>query len=319
MDNDELVIDLFAALFEGNGDRLGTDDGGSVETIEWWIDAAEAHLTGESEPIGAYPIDPRDGLCKWGCIDFDNGEMSWTDAVQVAYFLQCHDIVSWIERSRSKGYHVWVFCTEWINPKIMRHALLYSCEFVGAPTKEINPKQVSLDEGQVGNYVRLPYPAGLLYDELQDEPSNQEKRWMVDGLSGHTIPLRMFVMDAWDNRCEPVELAELASRYHPPPPIGQQTVYVANENYDSTDELLERLSKDARRLFENGPKTSDRSSALVALAGRIARDGSHIPEEIALVVHKADEHWGKYTQRGDGDVRIAEIVEKVVSERDSWY
>jgi len=316
--NDELVIDLFAALYEGNQERFGTEDGGSVEVGDWWIDVATDHLSG-IEFIGVYPIDPRDMKVKWGCIDFDEGEeTSRQHAQNVAYLLEYHDIKAWVERSRSKGYHVWVFCKEWLLPEIMRNALLYACEFCDAPTKEINPKQTHLDDGQVGNYVRLPYPAALCND------GPDERRVMIDQDTGMPITVQAFVMDAWDNRCEPSMLEDLAARYKPRPQYkhrayAPQVNYVIDESYESTDALIEQLSKDARRLFDNGPKDADRSSALVALGGRIARDRTHEPEEIVHVLHKADADWGKYTDRGDADIRIAEIVNKVLTERDALY
>lgn len=314
------IQEAFADLFEGNRDRYGTEEGGSVIHTADWEELSALHLTGDIEPIGVYPIDPDTGQCRWGCIDFDEGdEISLIHARNVEAFLECEGITAWVERSRSKGFHVWVFVKGWMPPSVMRNALLYACEFMGAPTKEINPKQMELAPGEVGNYVRIPYPAGLGENDFDMDKGN--RRVMVDHDSDFDIPLEMFVKTAWETRNSPKQLIELAARYKPVPRITHITYTVASDtDAEIPAELLDRLSRDAKRLFDNGPKSADRSSTLCALAGCIARDRTHEPEEARAVLAQADRTWGKYHDgRHDTEVRLDEIIDRAYGDLEATY
>lgn len=311
------IAETFADLFQGNLYRYGTEEGGSVESQYDWDQIIEWHLTGFIDPIGGYPIDPDSNECKWGCVDFDEGdEISLIHARNVEAFLECEGITAWVERSRSKGYHVWVFTKKWVPARIMRSALLYACEFMGAPIKEINPKQMELAPGEIGNYVRLPYP-NVSYGT--DEVAYRRRVMEVHDDEG-ALPLSLgqFVRTAWETRASTSQLLALAVRYKPEPRITHITYTVASGE-DIPQEVLDRLSRDAKRLFDNGPKSADRSSTLCALAGCIARDRTHEPEEARAVLAQADRTWGKYHDRHDTEIRLDEIIDRAYSDLEATY
>ena len=188
-------------------------------------------------PIGVYPMTtiidddwttvgathgPWRWTVKWGCIDFDEGdEASWVHASNVHSVLAQLGTKSWIERSRSKGYHVWVFLDHWGDPDTVRRALLGACQIVAAPTKEINPKQVELPEGSIGNYVRLPYPGALARGAVRRaiEAANllpHGRRTMVSPADGEPIDLSSFVSVACETLVSESDIELLASYYIPP-------------------------------------------------------------------------------------------------------
>lgn len=310
------TVEKFSLLFKGNPWRHGVEDGGSCDNGEkTWMDLCAEHLLG-GEPIGAYPIDPRTNRVRWGCVDFDEGdEESFYHAYRLEYFLGECGIASSVERSRSKGYHVWVFCSS-VDAAIMRHALLYACEFIGAPTKEINPKQERLAEGQLGNYVRLPYPGWL--DPTTEAYRQYQgcRRVIVNTETETDVTLDEFV-DEWAMINDPHEIKQLASWYKPTAPHKHSAYTFVVE--PDTEPLLENLSRSARRLFENGPKQADRSSTLCALAGDIARTQvEKSPQECLAVLRAADMRWGKYSERHDVDQRLIEIVERAYSDLEGY-
>ena len=316
----DTLIEKFADLFAGNEFRYGTEEGGSVESKYEWDQLVEWHLTGFIDPIGAYPIDPDTNECQWGCVDFDEGdEESWIHALNLTRYLSFEGVEGWIERSRSKGYHVWVFSREWVPARVMRRGLLYACEFMGAPMKEINPKQMDLAPGEIGNYVRLPYPGALRDSDGESVPEAGSPRVMVMG-NGVELSLFDFVEFAWDLRTPRANLNALADRYKPAPKIKHKTYVMTEADIEeNVDWLTERLSRDARRLYDKGPRNADRSSTLCALAGCIARDRTHEPDEARALLTEADQRWGKYHTRHDTDIRLDEIIDRAFTDLErSW-
>ena len=129
--------EAFRLLFMGSQEAIGTEDGGCVRlgddmTSRLYDEAFTLHLEGDN-PIGAYPIFlTGDGWrVSWGCVDFDEGDFdSWIHAQNLRNILDRYSIRAWVERSRSKGYHVWVFGAATVSAETMRHALFYACELV---------------------------------------------------------------------------------------------------------------------------------------------------------------------------------------------
>jgi hypothetical protein len=174
------------------------------------------HLLGKLE-IGTYPIDTR-GLARWGCIDVD--ENSLDKALNVAAAYQSYNIVTWLERSRSKGYHIWVF-TYPMPAAILRKAGLVAIHMAGLPAKtEVNPKQFGLwhmpkpkdapssFKYGIGNTVRLPYSGSAL-------PGRMQCLAMLG--SGLTVPLTVsqFVPRALAGRNGLGRLMLMADAYRP--------------------------------------------------------------------------------------------------------
>lgn len=299
MDNEQ-TIDYFVDLFRGNGDYYGTNDGGCVEATHEWPRVAEWHLTGELEPIGVYPAFPygHETICYWGCVDFDEG---WSDSFVHAKNLRAvlseFAIRSWIERSRSKGYHVWIFMDMPAKAATVRRALLAACQIAGAPTKEINPKQENLQAGQVGNYVRLPYPGALT-------KTSGTGQFMVTP-DGKLILVQHFCEAAWEDRNDLDEVADLSELYIPP------RVLTPKRDWTKLDgSKYDRLRGMARTIFEHGPRSDQpitdadgynngRSSRLWKLACTLRENAEHSFDEAVELLLEADERWGKFSERGD--------------------
>jgi hypothetical protein len=264
--------------------------------------------------MGVYPMvndSGQDWVVFWGCVDFDEGdEISFIHARNLWTVLDAFDITAWIERSRSKGYHVWVFSSEPISAKRMRHALLSACDIAKAPTKEINPKAEGFfhvdengterpDWSKIGNYVRLPYPNG--WEETH-------RRCMVDS-EGDAIDASTFVDIAFPCRLEDSELQPLIDLYRPP----KTHEFVHNGVEAVTDDTLpstREMNATAYNAWKHGPfEGCDRSSTLWKLTKELRKSGYGFKEAM-MFVKDADKRWGKHHLRGDID-RLEKMVVKV--------
>ncbi len=299
-------VEQFARLFAGRTDAVGTDQGGMLPaTPESWEGLWELHLNGNS-PIGTYPL-LDDNTVTWGCIDFDEGEdASWAHAVNVTTVLSTFDVKGWIERSRSKGYHVWVF-PEYPNAaEVMREALLAACQLVDAPTTEINPKQVDvtkLGKGK-GNYLRLPY--------AHARASGRQE--MVDpiGPASSTLTLSWFLERALSELTPWHNLYRLSELYSPPV-IARPQVEPSKLDGDP----VKRMGGLAYTIWKDGPlpdRTTghmDRSGGLFKLAVELRKDGQHTYGEALQLVSDADYRWGKYMDRDGHDGQIVQLLGKI--------
>lgn len=164
------------------------------------------HLAG-SVDIGTYPV-RDDATCRWGCIDIDtptggNDADSYRRATDIWSVWQYYDCTSWIERSRSKGYHVWIF-SDWLPARIIRSAGLWVNHISEAESKEVNPKNVApwLTSDGLINTVRTPY-AGA---------ANPGRMVVLDEL-GKDIEFAEWVREASARQCRADVLATLAERW----------------------------------------------------------------------------------------------------------
>lgn len=110
------------------------------------------HFRGERD-IGIYCM-----AQSWGCVDIDVDVFS--DAVAVAEILRALHLKPWVEASRSKGFHVWVFLPDEIQDRRtnVRLVLKEAVHSAGLPENtEVNPKQTKDTTKGIGNCVRLPY------------------------------------------------------------------------------------------------------------------------------------------------------------------
>jgi len=316
---DDEIIEGFADLFRGGKIAIDTGDfrpwtnhdGTFIEAQgEEYLTKITDHLHADPA-IGVYPLfAEEDGLkVYWGCVDFDEGiQESYTHAKNVHQILKQLDVQSWIERSRSKGYHLWVFFTTPMYARDVRAGLLAVCDIVEAPTKEVNPKQVELSERGWGNGVRLPYASNRQrggYNEM-DNPE----------YSFSMVPVATFVKDAIPNRVTPEAWEPVRALYKPPKPIEVPVPTV------SSSTPLRGLSKAIRTNGPKGGTSGDRSRTLVALACSMFREGYDKPT-IYYELKSADKDWGgKYANRTDGEKILWKIVndyEKVAWENDEYY
>lgn len=319
------LVDQFIELFDGNRHAVGTEEGGSVKVTmgdDEWHGRMSNHLhKGGDHALGVYPLVARMGASgsptewevKWGCVDFDEGEaQSWQHAVRLQALLDKFDVTAWIERSRSKGYHVWVFMNTWTPAWVVRRALLVATAAVGAPTKEINPKtEWFADPETLGNYVRLPYPGWLDGSDLMpthrcvlDVTPQRDAVWDAED----------FVASALENRTDPADMMLLASKWQPPTPVVQRDVQDITD--DQLTDAISRVGKRTIHLLLDGPiEGRDRSSTLFWVGQQLVRDGKHSYDECVALLKHADLRWGqKYVGRPDAERRYTDIINKAWSE-----
>lgn len=298
-------INKFATLFAGRQDAYGSDEGSCIHkalTRDVWYD----HLVyGGDRSIGVYPLYsiPEVGpVVRWGCTDIDLGDIeSWPHALNLHNTLQALGLCPWIERSRSKGFHVWVFTSEPVPATWMRHAYLFAHQIADVPATEVNPKQTTPDRLKVGlgNYVRAPYPG-------VNSPAG--RRVMIDPINGRIIPRTEFVDIATDSLNTAAQVAAVAARYVPPP--SKPRVDVDTEWSGNLGPLVDRLTGLAYTIFAGGPLEGvDRSTTLARLAAKIVEGGEHSTAECFALVQDADRRWGKFFERADCDEQLTRIVE----------
>lgn len=276
--------DKFAELFAGREDVHGSDWGSCVEGPPNYV----AHLTNRTSAIGAYCL--RDDLTvSWGCIDIDFADINLASNLQTT--LAALNIAAFVETSRSKGYHVWVFASGRPSATIMRNALMAACQICEYNPKEVNPKQtdtVGLVKGY-GNYVRLPYGLG--------RPSGRQQ---CLGLG-----LDDFVKAAYANRTPTVTLEAAAALYVPPPP----PIPIVRD-VDATADRT-KLNALGKHVLEHGPLEGrqDRSTALMVLAHQCRESGLSRTEAF-YVVAEGDQRWGKFFGRPDAQMRLEDVVRR---------
>lgn len=292
----------FADVFCGNGRAYGGDEGRAVwATVN--VTTYERHLTGQ-EPMGIYPVvhtpDERT-IVKWGCCDIDTGD--WNEAYMLATALQGMGFRVWVERSRSKGWHLWVFSDAWVDAKTMRRALKVAYAAIGLPAKEANPKSENLRPNQLGNYVRLPYKSGLVVPK-------PERQTMVGGWDRHNDGVPMSFTDFistpdvlmfTDHR----KIHYWASKWYEPP---RKHIHV---EVDDTDvlALAAVLPTDWRDTWREG-NVRDRSATFVAMAHNLAKMGWQ-PQDVFTILWGCP--WNKYRDRNDGVGYVQDIVERAFS------
>lgn len=296
----ETTTDKFVTLFRGRGDCYGSEEGGCIRQ-RLTPEVFASHLRGEAG-IGVYPAVPARpvALCVWGCIDIDVEDLGAARLMQRT--LGAVGITSWVERSRSKGYHVWVFATDPVPAEDMRRMLLAAHQVADYPAREVNPKQSDVSVHKVGNYVRLPY-----YGGLQAVPA---RRVVLDA-DDNPIPLEPFVDRALGDRVPPSVIAHLASFYKEPVAPKASVDFGSMTIEEDLEQALRSTSQLARVIWKQGPiNGQDRSTALMRLAHVCFRSGV-TPSMCRAIVVDADKRWGKYHLRGEaGAMEINKIVER---------
>lgn len=293
------IIDQFITLFRGRGDCYGSEEGGCVRRP---LDrnVFTQHLAGD-QGIGVYPAVPASTpFCVWGCSDIDFEDLGAARLLQRT--ISMAGIQSYVERSRSKGYHVWVFASDPVPAETMRRALLVVHQVADYPAREVNPKQSDVSINKVGNYVRLPYYGGLV-----DTP---ERRVILDD-NDQPMPLAQFVSVATRNLADPETIDRIASYYKEPVKPKIDTSQFDAMADEDLEEALRVTSQLARVIWKQGPlEGQDRSTALTRLAHVCFRSGI-TPSMANVIVVDADKRWGKYHLRGEaGLVEIRKIIER---------
>lgn len=316
----------FVDLFDGNRTAIGELWGEYTKiTPQGWYDRVTDHLTDQyASSAGVYPLVTLDQLykqsrsdhyqadrlqidrnfeaelwVKWGCTDLDDGyDTSLPDALAIVYALKKLGVQAHIERSKGKGYHVWVFADQWVPAEIMRRALLAAHQAADVRPTEVNPKQTTLAKlGRgVGNYVNLPY-------WTQAEPNT---RTMLAGTntSVHPISYPQWVADVQPSTFD--TLLDAARLYVEPP---KRTIGTIEEPDGELKTTTDKLSGLAYTIYSKGPlEGMDRSDTLARL-GHKCRESGLEPGETLTVLRDADKRWGKFSDRPDCEEQLQKLVE----------
>lgn len=292
------IVDKFATLFAGRPDAYGGDEGRAI-----WnpvsIQTYENHLTG-IEPIGIYPIaHAADGTLwvRWGCCDIDTGD--WAEAYMLGMALLGMGLLPHVERSRSKGWHIWVFVDQPVQAWQMRRALKVAYAAIDLPAKEANPKQESLRPNQLGNYVRLPYKGGLIL--------TPERQVMMDGWArqndGEPMPLEDWLDGPTYSDCRRV--AHWANKWFERPKKHVEFQVVDAD----VQRLAASLPGDWYSIWQSG-EVRDRSATFVAMAYSLAKLGWQ-PQDVYAILWGCP--WNKYRERADGEHYVKDIIDRVYS------
>jgi hypothetical protein len=299
MKNIEEQLDRYIKLFRGRGDVYGSETGGCIKSPLTRAVFKE-HLEGV-QPIGVYPMVPlKDSwYTVWGCSDIDIEDMA--GAFNLADALEAGGVHACVEKSRSKGYHVWVFASEPVLASDMRRMMLAAHQVADYPAREVNPKQETLTSTmQYGNYVRLPYPN---YTDM----SIPNRRMIHRDGSPMTMDVFLDTIEQCLN--SPETIARLAT-YWKPPQVNLNMVTDHDES-DNLKDIMKRCSSLAYVIWRDGPlPNNDRSRTLARLAHELVRSGLH-PSECKLVIISADKRWGKYHLRPNMELEIDKLVQRV--------
>jgi len=281
-------VETFMSLFAGRSDAYGSWDGGCVRSNVTYETFAR-HLYGQ-ELVGIYPLTAGNTV-KWGCTDIDIDDLDAARNLQLAFSMK--SIPAFVEKTR-KGYHIWVFATDWVPAITMRRAFLAAHEAIGYPAKEVNPKQE--ESTGLGNYVRLPYPDGF--------NGMPENRYMLFKGNDSPMSLKQFLDSAKESRVSPNLLDPLAKMHRP-----KQRAVLDLPLSTSVSEALNYANGYIERMWREGPlPNSDRSSTLIRMC-HFMRE-FEVPINYAyIILVDADKRWGKFHERPDAVVHLTKIIE----------
>jgi len=151
--------------------------------------------------------------CKWAVVDFDF--KSKADRVELAekasrkFAKKLFELglkSFWFERSKSGMIHLWLFFSETIKARKIRKVLLFVARQLDLKVAngevEVFPKQDELSDGQVGNYIHLPYFGEIKQEQL-------DKRVMLNPNTFKPIPLEVFLDQVEQSLISQIQLDEV--------------------------------------------------------------------------------------------------------------
>ncbi len=149
-------IALFGSLFTGLTNVYGTYDPNSGK--HWQVkqpvtrNVLYEHLQGVA-PYGFYPL--IGDKTHVGIADFD--DCSPESAIELVLRARQYKMAAYLERSKSKGYHVWIFFSKAAPARKVRMVLRHILHEIESPSTEIFPKQDCLSgDDSFGNFINAP-------------------------------------------------------------------------------------------------------------------------------------------------------------------
>ena len=149
----------FLAFFPpGRMDCFGFHDGRRASVVKKPLDefVVRQHLAGKAR-IGFFPLNDK-GCVRWACIDLDDAGVS--PVIALVRKAREWGLTFAVERSKSKGHHLWLFFSEWTSAAKVRQVLkgmLVETGWAEHWDFEIFPKQAELADGAYGNYLFMPW------------------------------------------------------------------------------------------------------------------------------------------------------------------
>lgn len=178
------IQDLFKGLPTAHGQHVN----GRSKTIRKPVEDRhwDDHIKGK-KGIGIVPI-LADGMsCQFGAIDIDINTVDHSWLYRRVKELNYPLVVC---RSKSGGAHLYTFTKKPVRASILRKALSGYAAKLGFGDSEIFPKQDSIKEGDVGNWINIPY-----FGAECEVDSFEMNRFAVNK-DGNPLPLALFVMAA---------------------------------------------------------------------------------------------------------------------------
>lgn len=145
-------IKLMRSIFDGRGDAYGLETSLKAVTVRQPLtdDLISDHIEGKKR-IGFFPL-LQTGQVKVACIDLDREDKEVLTKVIVNLLEK--EFYPYTEKSKSRGYHVWVFFDELVQASLVRDVL---SQITGDKEIEIFPKQDTVKQNNgLGNFVFLP-------------------------------------------------------------------------------------------------------------------------------------------------------------------
>jgi len=150
-------ITLFAGLFQGLRTAYGTycPETGKHRQVKQMVKKTTLyrHLKG-IEPFGFYPL--VGNATRIGVVDFDNHDPEHP----LGFIIRAHHfgLASYLEKSKSKGYHAWIFFSKaGVPAKKVRLVIQYILDEIDCSETEIFPKQNRIvNKNSYGNFINAP-------------------------------------------------------------------------------------------------------------------------------------------------------------------
>jgi len=236
------TIRRYATIFRGRTDCWGALHGECIRE-KLTLDHYRNQLAGKNS-LGIYPL-RTDDTCYWASTDFDDGNVEAARQLMDALYDLGINTGVWLEKSKSKGWHVWLFLDAPAQAKDVRLLLRAALKKATLPpTVEVFPKQDSLGEtpDRIGSYIHLPYYGN----------GNDGRRQFCDVQTLNPIPLETFIAE---HTAFPTDLLPLVLDRLPP------ELRVLSEGKAPAPEVAEVIPD------------GQRNATLTSLAGSMRRRG----------------------------------------------
>jgi len=291
-------IRVFKSLFMGLRNVYGTYDTrtGKVrqEKVAVTDEVILAHLAGK-QSYGVYLLtgDKTGALA----VDFDENELC--PPISFVAGAKRYGMSAYIERSKSKGYHVWIFFEQ--GGVLARKARIVARKILAdmdRPETEVFPKQDVLTDGvSYGNFIHAPLFGALVPKgrTLFVDPAEPTKvypdQWELLARVQRVGELRL---DAVIESCNLIEQSQAVER-------------PKSDNHTESDCDLSPfgLPPCVRRMLAEGVTSYQRVSCF-RLAVQLKRNG--MPYDLVLIVLNA---WAQKNQPEDG--------KRIITEREIEY